>query len=68
MLVILDEEGCKFGEKCVFAHRRDEEQPSKRSKKNGDKSAVAMVEETKNLACVYQIMEPPKSSSILRNS
>ena len=68
MLVILDEEGCKFGEKCVFAHRRVEEQPSKRSKKNGDKSAVAMSEETKNLACVYQIMEPPKSSSILRNS
>ena len=25
--------GCKFGDKCVFAHRRVEEQPNKRSKK-----------------------------------
>ena len=29
------------GEKCSYAHRQVEEQPSKRSKKNGDKSAVA---------------------------
>ena len=35
--------GCRFGEKCSFAHRQVEEQPSKRSKKNGDKSAVAML-------------------------
>ena len=33
--------GCRFGEKCSYAHRQVEEQPSKRSKKNGDKSAVA---------------------------
>ena len=32
-----------FGEKCYYAHRQVEEQPSKRSKKNGDKSAVAML-------------------------
>ena len=37
------ENGCKFGEKCSFAHRQVDEQPSKRSKKNGDKSAAAML-------------------------
>ena len=37
------ESGCKFGEKCSYAHRQVDEQPSKRSKKNGDKSAVAML-------------------------
>ena len=35
--------GCRFGEKCSFAHRQVEEQPTKRSKKNDDKSAVAML-------------------------
>ena len=34
--------GCRFGEKCSYAHRQVDEQPSKRSKKNDDKSAVAM--------------------------
>ena len=29
-----------FGEKCSYAHRQVDEQPSKRSSKNGDKSAV----------------------------
>ena len=37
------ENGCRFGEKCSYAHRQVKEQPSKRSKKNGDKSAVAML-------------------------
>ena len=37
------ENGFRFGEKCSYAHRQVEEQPSKRSKKNGDKSAVAML-------------------------
>ena len=32
-----------FGEKCSFAHRQVDEQPTKRSKKNDDKSAVAML-------------------------
>ena len=32
---------CKFGEKCSFAHRQVEGQPNKKSKKDGDKSAVA---------------------------
>ena len=35
--------GCRFGEKCSCAHRQVDEQPSKRSKKNDDKSAVAML-------------------------
>ena len=35
--------GCRFGERCSYAHRQVDEQPSKRSKKNGDKSAVAML-------------------------
>ena len=30
--------GCRFGEKCSNAHRQVDEQPSKRSKKNEDKS------------------------------
>ena len=34
--------GCSFGEKCSYAHRQVGEQLCKRSKKNGDKSAVAM--------------------------
>ena len=73
-------------EKCSYAHRQVEEQPSKRSKKNGDKSAVAMLKKhehhhrtgrpvvnvyssnTRQLGCVFQDVEPPKSSSILRKS
>ena len=35
--------GCEFGEKCSYAHRQVDEQPGKRSKKNGDESAVAML-------------------------
>ena len=35
--------GCRFGEKCSCAHRQVDEQPRKRSKKDGDKSAVAML-------------------------
>ena len=35
--------GCTFGEECSYAHRQVDEQPCKRSKKNGDKSAVAML-------------------------
>ena len=41
MLVLHVRKGCRFGEKCSYAHRQVEEQPSKKSKKNGDKSAVA---------------------------
>ena len=35
--------GCRFGEKCSFAHRQVDEQPTKRSKKNDDKSAVTIL-------------------------
>ena len=35
--------GCRFGEKCSYAHRQVDEQPTKRSKENDDKSAVAML-------------------------
>ena len=45
------EKGCKFGEKCSYAHRQVDEQPSKKSKKNGDKSAVAILKNTRQLGC-----------------
>ena len=91
--------GCRFGEKYSYAHRQVGEQPSKRSKKNDDKSPVAMLKKcelhdrtvkpavcrdtrhaqghgpvgcssssTRQLGCVFQDMEPPKLSSILRKS
>ena len=50
--------GCRFGEKCSYAHRQVDERPSKRSKKNGDKSAVAKLKITRQLGCVCQDMEP----------
>ena len=59
-------EGCKFGERCSFAHRQVEGQPSKSSKKNGNKSALALLKETRQLSCVLLNMEPPRSSSTLR--
>ena len=46
--------GCRFGEKCSYAHRQVEEQPSKRSQKNGDTSAVAMLKITRQMGCVFQ--------------
>ena len=62
------ENGCRFGEKCSCAHRQVDEQPGKRSKKNGDKSAVAMLKITRQMGCVSQDMESPKSTTILRKS
>ena len=80
------ENGCRFEEKCSYAQRQVEEQPSKKFQKNGDKSAVALLKRneqhqrtgrsvldaylssTRKLGCVFQDMEPPKSSSILRKS
>ena len=41
---------------------------AKGPKKNDDKSAVALLKRTRQLGCVFQEMEPPKSSSILRKS
>ena len=62
------ENGCKFGDKCSYAHRQVDEQPSKKSKKKGDKIAVAKSKNTRQVGCVCQDMELPKSSSILRKS
>ena len=42
------ENGCRFGEKCSYAHRQVDEQPCKKSKKNGDKSAVAMLKKSEH--------------------
>ena len=39
--------GCQFGERCSFAHRQVDEQPTKRSKTNNDKSAVALLKKRK---------------------
>ena len=85
-LFFKSENGCRFGEKCSYAHRQVEERPGKRSKKNGDRSAVALLKRneqpqrtgrpvvydhssnTRQLGCVFQDLEPPKSSSFLRKS
>ena len=61
-------EGCKFVERCSFAHRWVQEQPSKGLKKNGFSGAVASLKETENLGCVSQDMLLRRSSSILRKS
>ena len=37
-------------------------------KKNGDKITVAILKNTPQLGCVFQDVEPPKSSSVLRKS
>ena len=86
MLVLQVREWLSIWVKCSNAHRQVGEQPSKRSKKNADKNAVAMLKKsehhhrrgrpvknayssnTRQLGCVFQDMEPPKSSSILRKS
>ena len=52
-LFYLSAEGCKFGEKCSHAHRQVEEQFSKWFERNSDRSAVALLKETKNLGCVF---------------
>ena len=54
--------GCRFGEKCSYAHRQVDEQPSKRSKKNDDKSAVAMLKKNDWHENVWQpVVNPDKS-------
>ena len=45
-----------------------DEQSGRRSKKNGDKCAVAVWEITRQLGCVFQDMEPPKSKTLLQKS
>ena len=57
--------GCRSGEKCSYAQRQVDEQLCKKSRKNGDKIAVAiLLKNTRQLGCEFQDMEPPKSSSI----
>ena len=58
------ENGCRFGEKCSYAHRQVSEQPSKKFKKNRDRIAVAIFQNARQLSCELQDMEPPKSSSM----
>ena len=60
--------GCRFGEKCSYAHRQVDEQPGKKFEKNGDKSAVAILKNTRQLGCVFQDTQPPESSPILWKS
>ena len=43
ILVLQDQDWLQICLKSVYAHRQVDEQPSKRSKKNDDKSAVAMM-------------------------
>ena len=59
---------CKFGEKCSFAHRQVEGQPSQKPKKDGDKGAVAALKDARRLGCVFQDTEPPESLPILPKS
>ena len=61
--------GCRFGEKCASAHRQVDEQPTKRSKTNNDKSAVAMLKkgnwqerESVSDACHDRTGQPVKRS------
>ena len=54
------ESGCKFGNKCSFAHRQVEGQPCKKPKKDGDESAVTILKDARQLGSVFQDMEPPK--------
>ena len=47
------ENGCKLGDTCSYAHRQVDELPSKKSKKNGDKIAVAALKNTRQFCCVF---------------
>ena len=51
-----------------FANRQVEGQPSKKPKKDGDKSVVIILKDSRQLVCVFQDTEPPESSPILRKS
>ena len=62
------ESGCQFGAECSFPHWKVEDQPNKRPKKGGDKSAVAIVNDVRQLGCVLQDVEPPESAAISRKA
>ena len=54
--------------RCSFAYRQVEGQPSKKPKKDGDKSAVAFLKDSRQLVSVFQHTGPPESSPILRKN
>ena len=61
--------GCRFVEKCSFAHRQVDEQPTKRSKTNNDENAVGMLKkghwqerESVSNACPDRTGQPVKRS------
>ena len=56
--------GCKLCAEFTFPHWKVEEQPNRRPKKGGDKSAVAVVKSVRQLGCVSQDAKPPKSATI----
>ena len=68
VLVLQVREWLQIRKKCSYAHRQVDELPSKKSKKNGDKSAVAKLKITRQMGCVCQYMEPPKPTTMLRKS
>ena len=57
-----------LGKSALMHTARLMNSPAKGLKKKGDKSAVAMLNITRQLDCILQDMEPPKSSSIFRKS
>ena len=70
MLVLQDQEWLRiWGKVLVFTHRQVDEQPTKRSKKNNDKSAVAVLKkgnwqerESVSDACHDRTGQPVKRS------
>ena len=54
----------KFGTECSFRHWKVEEQPHRRPKTGGDRSAAATVKDARQLSCVPQDVEPPESAAI----
>ena len=72
------ENRCRFGESALVCTARLKNSQA-RSEKNGDTSAAVMLQKNEHqqrmgiiknttIGCVFQDMEPPKSSSILRKS
>ena len=62
------ESGRKLGEKCSYAQRQVENQPSKRSQKEWWHKCSGHVENYTTIGLRISGYEPPKSSSILRKS
>ena len=54
-------EGCVYVDKCHFRHVEAEGKPGKKSKKDGAKGSVALLNEFTRLGCVSQDSYPRKS-------